>query len=295
MYTLWNFLRLMLDADAGDGGNAADTAGSGAPAAEGTGDTISEPPGTTPAGTDAETPGTVPPESGAEPGRDAPKLKVKYNKQERELSPDEAVEYAQKGMNYDKIYGELQNLKSAPWLEAAREAAERGVDVADLLKAAPERELTAEISELRASGYDEAQAREIAEGRIAKRQLERERGRQAAEQKRRDRIQADLAEFRELYPDIDPEKVPAEVWAQVQGGKALTDAYMRYDLRRQRAQGKAQEVNDKNRQAASPAPKSDGGTEKGYYTREQVKAMSASEVSAHYDAILQSMPKWPKK
>ena len=32
-----------------------------------------------------------------------PFLTVKYNKQEKNLSRDEAREYAQKGMNYDKV------------------------------------------------------------------------------------------------------------------------------------------------------------------------------------------------
>ncbi len=40
-----------------------------------------------------------------------PFLTVKYNKQEKNLSQDEAREYAQKGMNYDKISDRLKQTK----------------------------------------------------------------------------------------------------------------------------------------------------------------------------------------
>ena len=41
-------------------------------------------------------------------------LKVKYNGAEQELSREEAVAYAQKGMNYDHIKEQLEHLKNAP-------------------------------------------------------------------------------------------------------------------------------------------------------------------------------------
>lgn len=49
----------------------------------------------------------------AEPEADKPGvIRVKYKGEERELSVEDAVVYAQKGMNYDVIYNELQTAKA---------------------------------------------------------------------------------------------------------------------------------------------------------------------------------------
>lgn len=60
-----------------------------------------------------------------------PKIKVKYNKEEKELSLDEAREYAEKGMNYDKIKErfeetskKLQQFEESELLKAAKLLAE---------------------------------------------------------------------------------------------------------------------------------------------------------------------------
>ena len=41
-----------------------------------------------------------------------PKIKVKYDKEEKELSYDEAVTLAQKGMNYDRLNEKYDSLKA---------------------------------------------------------------------------------------------------------------------------------------------------------------------------------------
>jgi hypothetical protein len=43
--------------------------------------------------------------------QDKPKIKVKYMQEEKELEYDEAVTYAQKGMNYDKVHEKMTGLE----------------------------------------------------------------------------------------------------------------------------------------------------------------------------------------
>ncbi|MGE5495096.1 MAG: hypothetical protein ACM3S4_07355 [Burkholderiales bacterium] len=47
---------------------------------------------------------------GGEAAADEPFLTVRYNKEQKPLSYQEAIEYAQKGMNYDKLQGRLKEM-----------------------------------------------------------------------------------------------------------------------------------------------------------------------------------------
>ena len=51
-------------------------------------------------------------------------LKVKYNGQELEVPADELPAYVQKGMNYDHVYGELEQLRADVDFLAAMSAIE---------------------------------------------------------------------------------------------------------------------------------------------------------------------------
>ena len=64
-----------------------------------------------------------------------PFLTVTYNKAQRGLTQDEAIEYAQKGMNYDKLHGQYEALKqSEPLLNELNRLAElNGMSVEDYL------------------------------------------------------------------------------------------------------------------------------------------------------------------
>ena len=56
---------------------------------------------------------TVQPEQKEAPAQKGQTLKVKYNGEEKELTFDEAVILAQKGMNYDKVTAERDTLRNS--------------------------------------------------------------------------------------------------------------------------------------------------------------------------------------
>lgn len=221
------------------------------------------------------------------PAAESP-YRVRYNHEDVDLTREQVLEYAQKGMNYDKVHGELQRLREDParrMLE--REAAEMGVSPEEYLRRTSESGMQADVDRLVSGGYDEREAREIVEGRRAKSRLaELERQRQAE-----DRRRADLSEFRELFPDVAITDVPQEVWDGVGHGMTLTDAYMRYDRRESIRRARAEAANAANAASAPPAQTPAPETPKNL-SREDVARMSREEVRRNYDRILKSMPLW---
>ena len=92
-------------------------------------------------------------------------FKVKYNGEEKELSQEEAITYAQKGMNYDKIYDELMKTKENPILKHTDKIKEYadfcGVSVDEFIDELAEQKRRAELSQYTNKGIDEVTAKEI--------------------------------------------------------------------------------------------------------------------------------------
>jgi hypothetical protein len=106
------------------------------------------------------------------------------------------------------------------------------------------------------------------------------------------------AEFLELYPDVKPDQIPAEVWQLVQQGHRLASAYAMHEnkLLKQQLSGveqqqQTQQANLKNAAASTGSVKSSGKTGT-FFTREQVAAMSRDEIRENYTAIKESEKHW---
>ena len=101
---------------AGDGQYAADSDYISAPGGEDSAEALPEADGTSQPAEEAETPEDGRADTGQDtekPGRPAPAftVPVKYNKQYRELTPEEAGIYAQKGMKYESLEPYLARLR----------------------------------------------------------------------------------------------------------------------------------------------------------------------------------------
>ena len=151
-------------------------------------------------------------------------------------------------------------------------------------KEIPESELvgegpaSAELGELEEKRF-------LLEGEIA--MLEGELERRKAET---DRAARDYAEFRELFPDADLEKLDSEVRRAVSAGVPLAAAYALYEKRLQKRSENAAIHNSTNRGTAfgsvGKAPEAD------YFSPDEVRGMTRDEVRANYNKILQSMKNW---
>lgn len=104
-------------------------------------------------------------------------------------------------------------------------------------------------------------------------------------------MEEDINLFHSLFPHVQADKIPKEVWDRVEQGESLAASFALYTVQEARRKEEIEKVNEKNEKMAPPRIRHDGA-ESEYFSPEAVKAMSPKEIKKHYDAILQSMEKW---
>jgi len=162
-------------------------------------------------------------QSQAEEGR---KHTVKFLGREREMTEEELLAYAQKGLNYDHVVKERDELREAKELKMLDSfAAASGMTREQFLSAMEE---SAKQREMRAL-LDKQVPPEVAERLVA---LEKEakdrREREAAEAEAEKKREAFRAFVRE-YPDV--KTFPGEVAEAIARGEAPLHAYRAYEVR----------------------------------------------------------------
>lgn len=149
---------------------------------------------------------------------------------------------------------------------------------------------------------------EILQELIESKKFREQYQKQQEESNKQAKQQQDYSEFLEYYEQAHGKEfnhkedvIPAEVWAEVDKGKSLVDAYTRYENQRLKDQiaelTKQKEIekqNEENAAASTGSVTGQGGKNTGYFTPEQVEAMSESEVNKHWDVIQKSMKAWKK-
>ena len=104
-----------------------------------------------------------------------------------------------------------------------------------------------------------------------------------------ERINAQLAEFSDVFPTADVRSLPEDVWESVRQGNSLAASYALYTQRLLNREQKLRLVNDRNSMASSGRVT---GNAPEYFTPDEVRAMSQSEVHANFTKIKESMKKW---
>ncbi|MBQ6829794.1 MAG: hypothetical protein IJO59_01570 [Clostridia bacterium] len=199
----------------------------------------------------------------APPAEASPLIPVKYNKQMRSLSRDEAVTYAQKGMKYDSLSPILESLKYV--------AASEGKTLAEFVQAIRDHHDESALAALvdRCGGNEEI-ARELFEVQKGKHQAAYEnllKSEQDAENETEEaltkRLADELAALREEFPEVtEYGKLPAAVIHEAEEkGISLLDSYLRYQHREQRKAETAQNQQAAAAKASAGAQASAGGNE----------------------------------
>lgn len=148
---------------------------------------------------------------------------------------DEVITLAQKGLDYDRIRSKLDALNAEK-----TKADEVVAFVNELAQLQGMTDITEFIDATRAKlladkeGIDEKTAlervklnRERTALQSQKAEAERQKSEQDAAAEKR---HAEIMEFLEAYPQIDPAKIPQEVWRAVAAGERLLTAYRNYEL-----------------------------------------------------------------
>lgn len=103
------------------------------------------------------------------------------------------------------------------------------------------------------------------------------------------RMEQECSEFAQLFPDTSLTRLPGEVWEAVKGGIPLAAAYALYQLRQQRREAEAAEVNARNRTMSGGGV---SGTPNQHLSPGEVRKMTAEQVHNNYSKILESMKLW---
>jgi hypothetical protein len=104
------------------------------------------------------------------------------------------------------------------------------------------------------------------------------------------KITDDISEFHRLFPSIELDSIPDEVRDGVRSGVPLAASYALYEKRLAAERERIEAINRRNAQRSSGA--AGKNTQKEYFSPEEVRAMSQSEVRENYKKIIDSMKKW---
>ena len=105
-----------------------------------------------------------------------------------------------------------------------------------------------------------------------------------------ERMSREIGEFSEIFPEKSVNSIPDSVWESVKAGIPLAAAYALYERKNAVRADAASRINERNGEKATGSI-GRCGTEN-FYTPDEVRAMSRSEVKRNYSKIIESMKKW---
>lgn len=154
---------------------------------------------------------------------ESPKVKLKYNHEEKEYSLDDVVPLAQKGLNYDKLQERLNEIQNNPALSKFSKVQE----VSTLLGYQSEDEL---IEALYNTHYEnEAKNQGLTPAQIRKEyelsQKEKSLSERVSQAEREAKNAKMYSNFATNFPGVTAEMIKPETWEKVNGGMDLSTAY----------------------------------------------------------------------
>ena len=118
---------------------------------------------------------------------------------------------------------------------------------------------------------------------ILREEVARLRGELEEKKNSLERLGNEISEFSELFPDQPITSLPDSVWESVRSGAPLAAAYALYKKKNEIRLEKAGVINRKNGEMSTGALGRD--TTENFYTPNEVRAMSRSEIRKNYSKI----------
>lgn len=186
-------------------------------------------------------------------------LDIRYNGADEHLTREQAIELAQKGRNYDKIYQRMQELQNDPIRKMVAEQAERaGLTLEEYTNRLAQFQETSAINriarEFKAKNPDVSDdvATQYAQSEYRNqqnaKQQETANQRAQAEQAKADMAKQQVQVFMREYPDVDLQNLPQEVIDDIDNnGETLLSAYRHYENIQLRKELQASRTNNLNR------------------------------------------------
>ena len=208
------------------------------------------------------------------------KFVVKVNKETREVSYQDAPAWIQKGMDYDRVKGKLDEVqteydKYKPHIEILEQAAEAaGTTVESMLEAVQigmlkhkhqgmtDSEARAELRNIRLEKQIQSMSQQ-------KQQPAQDSEKKSEPDEKADRAQRDIEEFTRYFPNVQlTEELVNKLVPDVQKGMSLTSAYLKQENERLVAAAKQQQAEadakakNKHNRANTPGSQRDSGGSK---------------------------------
>lgn len=204
-------------------------------------------------------------------------FELKYMGNLERVGRNEVIALAQKGKDYDRIHGKLDELtpefERLKGLEADynkyssfldKLAKQSNTDIQGLIDSveakvmANEKGISEEIALERVKlnrERAEFEAQKIAKAEHADKEQPTAEPQKTVEQAKR---QDEFIAFAAEYPDVKPDSIPKEVWDEFNKGKSLIGAYSRYENKQLKEKLTALEQNTKNRERSTGSRDSAG-------------------------------------
>lgn len=212
------------------------------------------------------------------------KLRVKYNKEDRELTVDEAREYAQKGLNYDKVVSERDSIKnSKAYKRLERAAKDKGMTIDEYSDYLDNQEGITQVKNKYKIDDDE-KAQEIYQGEKAKKIVNEQQEAEDKAKLEKEKSKKEVSELYAYYKDtygkeLTTDDIPQAVYDLSAQGMTLTEAFVRHKLNVLEGRAKVAEINNSNNNANPGAINNDGSGGTKEYTMEDISKMSQMEVN----------------
>lgn len=203
-------------------------------------------------------------------------LSYKYNGEEGHITDrQQAQELVQKGMNYDKVYGKLQELQNSKAIQTLNTVAERaGVTPEEYMSRIEQFQQKASINRIandfKAKNPDatDEMANQYAETEYQNQELrkQQEQAQQAqqAQDVRQEMARQQVEDFMKEFPNVDVEHLPPEVIADIdEKGETLLSAYRGYAYRQAMKDNAALRQNKSNESKAVGSLSSNASSEAG--------------------------------
>ncbi len=125
---------------------------------------------------------------------------------------------------------------------------------------------------------------------VLKRELETLKSELEENRKSFERMSREIGEFSEVFPEKSVNQIPDSVWESVRAGIPLAAAYALYERKNAVRADAACRINERNGNISTGSV--GRASTENFYTPDEVRAMSQSEVRKNYSKILESMKKW---
>ena len=194
-------------------------------------------------------------------------LELKHFDEVRKVTKEEAKELAQKGMDYDRIRGQLNdarnNLATLKKYEDFLNEMKGDFDSIDDLIADSRARVLADKENI---SYEEAVGR--VQNKIEREQMQQQMQQQLSPEAITEAMRKQsLQQFLMAYPNVKPKDIPQEVWDDMNITNNLVASYAKYEAKKIAGENEILKQNAKNKSRSTGSMKSSGKTYADEYDR----------------------------